>query len=560
MPNPENYTPDFKTVPASAPEASRPVASQAAMQGVWVIEKRDGRMYSGPRNPDGSVPEAEALKLPVTQRVVASNKMLLRGLSYMMYGTWWRCSTSYYSPSVIYNSGTNPFISVIFTRSQIRPDWFESNGSNNANSVPTPGEKGTTTPNFGTRGVNINDNTGTLRMTSILPKPNSNPHDTCEMVIYAQDNPGGAVETGNKGIDNFDINSIGIAEGLDAGDGGANSRWATRTVLGQKPQAQGITDRRSVGEPAVGGGTDPLPANAGTIINSYVASNQGSEPGGFEGHNGFDGHADEEYNYTTPGSWVGGSWRSALGSSHFLGRVWASTKQVSGFRIVVPQGINYDNVLKYFLCETLTGADPTNPAHWTPLAEHNYTASSQTATIYAAGPWGAEYMFTTPVAASNGFRIASMSAEGTGEYVELAELMIFEEMTPVTIDASQNKLSLSIDGGSNYGDYTLANVSATKDVQDLVDAINGGTTGLNGVLGHELEARRTPFGFIVVQGSTQGVNSTLDIQTVANSAHTVLGLTLGAYVGTAITITKGMNDILTFTYRITMGLNEGTNA
>jgi hypothetical protein len=548
-----------RTLHAGDPAIDTNPSDGVAVKGVWVIEKRDGRMYSGPRNPDGSVPEAEALKLPVIQRVVSSNKMLLRGLSYMMYGMWWRVSGSYVAPSVSEGTTINPFGVVIFTRSQTRPDWFESNTANNANSTPDPGESGTGTPNYGTRGVAMNDNTGTLRMTSHLPV-GSAPYDTVEMVIYAQDNPSAAVETGNKGIDNFNINSVGLAEGLDAGDGGTQSRWGSRSVLGQKPQVQGITDRVSIGEPAVGGGSNPLPANSGTIINSYVASNQGAEPGGYEGSEGFDGDTSVEYNYTTPGSWLGDSWRSAAGSSHFLGRIWGSTKQVSGFRIALPQAIPYDNVLSLFRCERLTGADPTNPAHWTPEAEHDYTSSSQTAVLYAAGPWGAEYMFTSPLPASNGFRIASMSAENPGDWVELAELMIFEEMPAKTIDATQNKLSLSTDGGSNYGEYTLNSVAGTQSVQDLVDAINGGTSGTNGVLGHELEARRTPFGFLVVQGSTQGANSDMDLQTVANTAHTVLGLTLGAYVGTNVTITKGQNDIVTFTYRVTLGLAEGTNA
>jgi len=547
------------TLPAGDPRVDANPTDGVAIRGIWTIEKRDGRMYSGPRNPDGSVPYEEHSKLPVIQRVVSSNKMLLRGLSYMMYGMWWRVSANYVAPSVSEGTTINPFGAVIFTRSQIRPDWFESNTSNNANSTPNPGESGTGTPNYGTRGVVINDNTGTLRMTDNLPV-GSPPYDTVEMTLYAQDNPGGAVETGNKGIDNFDINCIGLAEGLDAGDGGTESRWGCRSVLGQKPQAQGVTDRVSVGEPSVGGGTDPLPANTGTVTNSYVASNQGAEPGGYEGHNGFDGDTSSEYNYTTPGSWLGDSWRSASGSSHFLGRVWSATKQVSGFRIALPQGIAYDNVLSLFRCETLTGADPTNPADWTPLAEHDYTSSSQTAVLYAAGPWGAEYMFTSPVTASYGFRIASMSAETAGEYVELAELMIFEKMSAKTIDATKNILSLSVDGGSNYASYTLASVASTQDVQDLVDAINGGTSGINGVLGHELEARRTPFGYLVLQGSTQGANSDMDIQTIANTAHNELGLTLGSYAGTNITVTKGPNDILTFTYRITLGLSEGTNA
>lgn len=549
-----------RTLAASDPSVNTTPSDGVGARGVWVIEKRDGRMYSGPRNPDGSVPEKEALKLPVTQRVVSNNKMLLRGISYMMYGMWRRYSTSYYSPSVSNNPGTNPFGSVIFTRSQIRPDWFESNTSNNANSTPDPGENGTGTPNYGTRGVNLNDNTGTLRMTNIQPLPNSNPYDSIEMTIYAQDNPSGAVETGNKGIDNFNINCIGLAEGLDAGDGGTQSRWGTRSVLGQKPQAQGVTDRVSVGEPSVGGGTDPLPANAGTVVNSYVASNQGAEPGGYEGHNGFDGDTSTEYNYTTPGSWLGDNWRSAAGSSHFLGRIWSATKQVSGFRIALPQGIPYANVLSLFRCELLTGPDPTNPADWTPLAEHDYTSSSQTSVLYAAGPWGVEYMFSAPQSASYGFRIASMTAETAGEWVELAELMIFERMPAKTLDATKNKLSLSTDGGSNYGEYTTNSVAATQDVQDLVDAINGGTSGTNGVLGHELEARRTVFGYLVLQGSTQGANSDLDIQTIANTAHTELGLTLGSYQGTNVTITKGQNDIVTFTYRVTLGLSEGTNA
>lgn len=548
-----------RTLPAGDPRINTTPSDGVGIRGVWVVEKRDGRMYSGPRNPDGSVPMKEALKLPVTQRVVSSNKMLLRGLSYMMYGMWWRISGSYVAPSVSEGTTINPFGVVIFTRSQIRPDWFESNTANNANCTPDPGETGTGTPNYGTRGVAMNDNTGTLRMTSHLPV-GSAPYDTVEMVIYAQDNPSAAVETGNKGIDNFDINCIGLAEGLDAGDGGTQSRWGSRSVLGQKPQAQGVTDRVSIGEPSVGGGTDPLPANGGTIVNSYVASNQGAEPGGYEGHNGFDGDTSAEYNYTTPGSWLGGSWRSAVGSSHFLGRIWGSTKQVSGFRIALPQAIAYENVLSLFRCETLTGPDPTNPADWTPLGEHDYTSSSQTAVLYAAGPWGAEYMFSSPVASSNGFRIASMSAETAGQFVELAELMIFEQMPAKTLDATKNKLSLSTDGGSNYGTYTTNSVAATQDVQDLVDAINGGTSGTNGVLGHELEARRTVFGYLVLQGSTQGANSDMDIQTIANTAHTELGLTLGSYQGTNVTITKGQNDIVTFTYRVTLGLTEGTNA
>jgi hypothetical protein len=558
MQSPQENTP-AKMLPATDPSVNATPSDGVAAKGVWVIEKRDGRMYSGPRNPDGSVPREAALKLPVIQRVVSSNKMLLRGLSFMMYGMWYRISSSYVAPSVSEGTSTNPFGAVIFTRSQIRPDWFESNTSNNANCTPNPGETGTGTPNFGTRGVAINDNTGTLRMTDQSPV-GAAPYDTVEYTIYAQDNPSAAVETGNKGIDNFDINCIGMAQGLDAGDGGTQSRWGTRTVLGQKPQAQGVTDRVSVGEPSVGGGVDPLPANGGTAINSYVASNQGAETGSYEGHNGFDGDTSAEYNYTTPGSWLGGSWRSATGSSHFLGRVWTATKQVSGFRIVLPQGIPYDNVLSLFRCERLTGADPTNPSHWTPEAEHDYTSTTQTAVLYAAGPWGVEYMFTSPLAASNGFRIASMTAEVSGNWVELAELMIFEEMPAKTLDATQNKLSLSTDGGANFGDYTTGSVAATQDVQDLVDAINGGVGGTAGVLGHELEARRTPFGYLIVQGSTQGLNSLMDLQTVANTAHTELGLTLGAYAGSNVTVTKGQNDIVTFTYRLTVGLDEGTNA
>ena len=156
--------------------------------------------------------------------------------------------------------------------------------------------------------------------------------------------------------------------------------------------------------------------------------------------------------------------------------------------------------------------------------------------------------------------IASMTAEVSGNWVELAELMIFEEMPAKTLDATQNKLSLSTDGGSNFGDYTTGSVAATQDVQDLVDAINGGVGGTAGVLGHELEARRTPFGYLIVQGSTQGLNSLMDLQTVANTAHTELGLTLGAYAGSNVTVTKGQNDIVTFTYRLTVGLDEGTNA
>jgi len=545
----------------SALQSGRGPAAQAGIGGVWIIEKRDGRLYKGPRNPDGSVPFEAAMQLPVYQRVVSNNKMLLRGLSWLLYASYYSHSgaSSIVAPSVE-SPTTDPIVAVIFTRSQIRPDWFESNTSNNANCTPGAGENGTGVVNFGTRGVNINDNSGTLRMISNLHIGSEPSRDSIEMVIYAQDNPGGAVETGDKGIDNFDINCVGIAQGLDAGDGATQSRWSIRSVLGQKPQAQGVTDRVSVGEPAVGGGTDPLPANGGTLVDSYVASNQGSEAGGFEGHNAFDGDTSVEYNSATVGSWLGGTWRSAAGTGHHIGRVWTSPKQVSGFRIIIPQGIALANVPEFFHVERLTGADPTNPAHWTTEGEHDYTSTSQSAAIFAGGAYGVEYMFSSPLASSNGFRIAGIDADTSGLAVDIAELQIYTQMGAKTIDASKDQLSLSIDGGVNYRDHTLAPVVSTTDVQDLVNAINGGTSGINGVLGYELEAIRTEFGYLVVRGTTQGANSALDIQTVANTAHTELGLTLGAYAGTNITITKGQNDIVTFTYRVTIGLDEGTNA
>lgn len=554
MPNPNPLHHALRVATARADR----LRSQSGIHGTWIIEKRDGRLYNGPRNPDGSVPYEAALKLPVYQRVVADNKMLLRGLGYLMHACYSTHPGTFTPPSVSDSPTTNPFGAVIFTRSQIRPDWFESNTSNNSNSTPGAGETGTGTPNFGTRGVDVNDNTGTLRMTTNAHLGTGST-DTIEMVIYAQDNPGGAVETGDKGIDNFDIRCIGMAQGTDAGDGGTESRWGIRSVLGQKPQIQGVTDRVSVGEPAVGGGSDPLPANASTLVNSYVASNQGSEPGGFEGHNAFDGDSSSEYDASTPGSWLGGTWRSAAGTAHYIGRVWTVAKAVSGFRLIIPQGIALANVPDLFRAERLTGADPLNPAHWTAEAEHDYTATTQSAAIFSAGPYGVEYMFSSPLASSNGFRIASITAQTSGLAVDVAELMIFTEMAAKTLDGTQNQLSLSTDGGSNYRDFTTGSVASTVDVQDLVDAINGGTSN-NGVLGYEIEARRTDFGFLVVQGTTQGLNSLLDLQSVANTAHTELGLATGAYTGTNTTITKGQNDIVTFTYRITIGLNEGTNA
>jgi hypothetical protein len=372
-----------------------------------------------------------------------------------------------------------------------------------------------------------------------------------EIVFFAQDNPAGAQESGDwDRIDNFEFTCMGFAEGADAGNGGTSSRWGLRSLIGLTPLVQGVTDRVNVAE-----------ADPGTLVynptdtsaDGYVVS---SDQDGYEGDLAFDGYYESEGldGYID----LGGSWRSDPGSSHSVGRVWTENKTITHFRVTIPAGVNIDNVPRYFKAQQFTGTDPSNASHW---ADVTLTVSThtvdQSGNIYSAGDVGYEYELDTPVS-TKGFKLNEIEPVDPTDFVSIAEFYTYTAMSAVTISSGNNVIRLSIDGGSNWREFTLPDTGPTTDVQDLVDALN------SQILGYEMEAVRSDFGFLWIRGTTQGAVSTLDLDTTGNgsTANSDLGFSTGGgdWVGTTETIVKGQNETLTIIYRMDIGLQEGVNA
>jgi len=493
----------------------------------------------------------EIANLPIKREYKIHNKLLKRGLNYLYYLLFWRSGgvgvgDGWTLPDITSNPTTNPFQYFILSKSTARPDWNESNGSNNANAGP----QGNGTPNDGTRGVQVSDTSGIFKQIQISQP--STPRKTMEVVFFAQDNPGSPQESGDWDcIDNFEFTCVGFAEGLDAGNGGTASKWGIRSLIGLAPTVQGVTDRVNVAE------ADPgtLTVNPGSVMDGYVEDTSQSVDG-YAGDLAFDGYSQSEGldGYLD----LGGSWHSHAGASHYVGRIWASSKTITNFRIIIPAGININNVPKHFKAQELTGADPSNNSHWTDISLTVSTHTvDQSVNIYSAGDKGYEYTLTAPVT-TNGFRLNEVEPVSATDYVAIGELHIYTAMSPVTIISGSNTLRISIDGGSNFREFTIADTGPTTSVTDLVNAINAE------ILGYELEAVRSDFGFLWIRGTTQGAVSELDLGSVAggSNANTPLGIGIAgkSLVGTTESIIKTENETLTIIYRMDIGVQEGIDA
>ena len=182
----------------------------------------------------------------------------------------------------------------------------------------------------------------------------------------------------------------------------------------------------------------------------------------------------------------------------------------------------------------------------------DYSASDQSNNIFNNGEYGYEYTFTTAVPTC-GIKISGIVPVDTARKVEIAELYVFEDMPSKTIDSTNNKLRLSVDGGSSYKTFTIPNVAATTSTQTLADAIN------QALYGWGLEAYRSAFGFVVVRGTVAGNYSQVHLDTVANAINSLLGIpTAGlpkGYTGVTQPFTKAAADAVTFIYTQRMGGN-----
>lgn len=522
------------------------VQDHAGISGHFIIQKRDASGRDKPTTYE------ESKNLPIIYEKKIHNKVLKRGLSFMYYTTIWRNTSGagsgwYFYDDITSNPTINPFQYFILSQSTSRPDWEESDGSNNANAGP----QGNGTPNLGTRAVQVGTTTGVFKQVSISQY--TNPYKTMEIVFFAQDNPDALRDSGDwTYIDNFEFSCMGFAEGADAGNGGVDSKWGLRSLIGLAPTIQGVTDRINVAE-ATPGTLVHNPTD--TLADGYVVD---SDRDGYEGDLAFDGYYESEGldGYID----LGGSWKSDDGASHHVGRVWTTDQTITHFRVSIPAGINIDNVPKYFKAQELTGSDPTNNSHWTDISLTVSTHTvDQSANIYSNGAYGYEYELTSPVT-TKGFRLYEIEPVDPTSYVSIAELYIYTAMSPVTISAagSNNTIKLSINGGSNWLTFTLPDVGPTTDVQDLVNALN------SVILGYELEAVRSEFGFLWVRGTTQGAVSYLDLETEGNgsTANSDLGFNVGgaSEAGTTETIVKGRYETLTIIYRMDIGLQEGIDA
>ena len=297
---------------------------------------------------------------------------------------------------------------------------------------------------------------------------------------------------------------------------------------------------------------EPAADESGGSLYPYVFYTYG-------GNRCFDGHVENEglpegdpNSGDTGGRVVhGGKWLSVDSAGpHSVARVWATTKNIKGIRIVMAEGGDRDFVPAFFKIQYLNPGGSERPAQdgdWSDVTGHDYLADDQSDEIYAAGQYGYEYIFTSPVAC-RGIRIGSVTAYDTSRNVEVGQLMAFVEPTGITL--SNNRLIISVDGGSNYRTFDIPDVAYSIDFQEHVDAMNAV------FIGYQLEAKRSEFGYIWVRGTVAGDNSTMDIDSETNGSNANIELGLTAGVGDTVSATgvtegilKKCNEAIAFIYR-----------
>jgi hypothetical protein len=150
---------------------------------------------------------------------------------------------------ITYGNTRNPFLAFMMFGDDTanskfgdaRPVWDESDGQYDTLVSPINNVVGE-----GRRGLLLSSTSGTLKRTSTL-NIGTSPYGVLEYTFYAQPNSP-AIETGDKGIDNFPIKGVGMSYAVACGDGEASSQLGVRAVCGKPPTFQGVCGANYVHE------------------------------------------------------------------------------------------------------------------------------------------------------------------------------------------------------------------------------------------------------------------------------------------------------------------------
>ena len=305
-----------------------------------------------------------------------------------------------------------------------------------------------------------------------------------------------------------------------------------------------------------------------TTVEALTPEGSGFTATEVEKHTGdlaFDGDVDAEAatGVVEPGK----KWRSVDSTGpHTLARVFATGNQldIDLIKIIGPAGVPKDNYPNDFTIQYLdvdkanTPGDPAtlepdNTTHWTTI---DSPLSGQATAIFDAGPTGTFFIFSTPPPAGKcfGIRLTNMQAFDPTKSVEIAELYVGEfrlSATGLAFTASvDDRLRVSIDGGSTFRDFDMGTLSNTIDQATQLNRLNSRLRGW-GLEAVALKGNE----YIVLRRTVAGDNSELDIDSVANgsTANTPLN-NLGAggvsgLTGTTQEVIKEPQDALTIIYR-----------
>jgi hypothetical protein len=346
---------------------------------------------------------------------------------------------------------------------------------------------------------------------------------------------------------------------------GFDARYHTRKVLrisgsGHAGNNRDFTIREVVNTTTVKVFEEPANDDAGNA-NAFV----GSVWTVYAGHNAFDGRV-ENYGRVevtdtgtypvpndTPGTiQTGEIWSSPdTGVTHTIGRIFGSTvNNLTGIRIMLPDGLNIDFVPNNFVIQVLNpAANGGNPrpgynADWVTVSSGTKSGVGQN--IYDAGEVGLQYTFDAINA--RGIRLTSIQAYDNTRHVQIAELMSFTYIQSGNeLSLSGNNLRLKVKGAASYRQFELDNVAPTTSLTNIVNSIN------KAIRGYEMEALGSTFGYLWLRSTVSGNNADIFIDNVGGSgAATMLGFPTTATQKTGITqpVTKLPEDAVTIVYRV----------
>lgn len=313
--------------------------------------------------------------------------------------------------------------------------------------------------------------------------------------------------------------------------------------------------------PAADDDDTTTPALQVQLVRTYVGENV------FDGHVENEGLTEAPTLHSDPRATVipGEKWVSVNSAGpHLIGRVFDTPLSPGGvphtinkFRLMAPPGLTREYLPDEFTVQILDGGasppvtvpdllEPANNLHWSTVETFS---GGEGANIYTAGLYGKEYTITSPIA-GYGIRLSAIRSESDTQHVELAQFMISEdagvpEGFPVTLSSA--RLKTSVDGGLIDRYLDIPDVAAAAEVQEVANALN------QVLLGREMEAVRTEFGYLLVRGTVQGDNSILRVYDYGASG--TLGLTSGGdedRTGLTQIVRKLVMNSLTILYRFSV--------